>query len=235
LALVLSIIAGVDWRDAAIVPMPLGDPRTVDLQSLRVAFHADNGIASPTKEIAEAVKRAAQVLDEAGAAVEEVRPGAIDQTYELYLGLFTADGGASIESLLKMAGTTKVHPLMQQALELQRAHAKSTVEFGALVARWDAFRHDMLSFIQKYDAILCPVCAFAGMEHGTTYDRLPAFTYTMTYNLTGWPGAVVRAGTSPEGLPIGVQIVARPWREDVALAVGKELETMLGGFKRPPL
>jgi len=235
LALVLSIIAGVDWRDAAIVPMPLGDPRTVDLQSLRIAFHADNGIASPTKEIAEAVKRAAQVLDEAGTAVEEVRPGAIDQTYELYLGLFTADGGASIESLLKMAGTTQVHPLMQQVLELQRAHAKSTAEFGALVARWDAFRHDMLSFIQKYDAILCPVCAFAGMEHGTTYDRLPAFTYTMTYNLTGWPGAVVRAGTSPEGLPIGVQIVARPWREDVALAVGKELETMLGGFKRPPL
>jgi amidase len=235
LALVLSIIAGVDWRDAAIVPMPLGDPRTVDLQSLRVAFHVDNGIASPTKEIAEAVKRASQVLDEAGAAVEEVRPGAIDQTYELYLGLFTADGGASIESLLKMAGTTKVHPLMQQALELQRAHAKSTAEFGALVARWDAFRHDMLSFVQKYDAILCPVCAFAGMEHGTTYDRLPAFAYTMTYNLTGWPGAVVRAGTSPEGLPIGVQIVARPWREDVALAVAKELETMLGGFKRPPL
>ena len=39
------------------------------------------------------------------------------------------------------------------------------------------------------------------------------------YYLTGWPAVVVRGGTSPEGLPIGVQVVARPWREQVALAV----------------
>lgn len=63
---------------------------------------------------------------------------------------------------------------------------------------------------------------------------MPAFSYTMAHNLTGWPGAVVRCGTSPEGLPIGVQIVARPWREDVALAVSEYLETVMGGWKRPP-
>ena len=59
------------------------------------------------------------------------------------------------------------------------------------------------------------------------------FSYTETYNLTGWPGVVVRAGSSAEGLPIGVQIVARPWREDVALAVAKRIETALGGFLPP--
>jgi len=57
----------------------------------------------------------------------------------------------------------------------------------------------------------------------------------MSYNLTGWPDAVVRGGTSPEGLPIGVQIVTRPWREDVALAVAQHLEGELGGWQRPPL
>jgi amidase len=46
---------------------------------------------------------------------------------------------------------------------------------------------------------------------------------------------VVRGGTSPEGLPIGVQLVARPWREDVALAVAQSLEGALGGWQRPPL
>ena len=46
-------------------------------------------------------------------------------------------------------------------------------------------------------------------------------SYTSAYNLTGWPGVVVRGGTSPEGLPIGVQVIARPWREDVALAVAQ--------------
>jgi len=73
------------------------------------------------------------------------------------------------------------------------------------------------------------------MPHGTVSEGLQAFSYTMTYNLTGWPGAVVRGGTSPEGLPIGVQIVTQPWREDVALAVAGYLEKALGGFQPPTI
>ena len=76
---------------------------------------------------------------------------------------------------------------------------------------------------------------FAGMKHGTTYDILDSFSYTMSYNLTGWPAAVVRAGWMTGGLPIGVQIVARPWREDVALAVAKTIESACGGFQPPPM
>ncbi len=64
---------------------------------------------------------------------------------------------------------------------------------------------------------------------------LTRYSYTMTYNLTGWPAAVVRGGTSPDELPIGVQVVAQPWREDVALAVAEHLEDALGGFRRPAL
>ncbi len=93
----------------------------------------------------------------------------------------------------------------------------------------------MLSFLEKYDVIVCPVNASPALPHGATSDpsTLRLFTYTSTYNLTGWPAAVVRAGTSPEGLPIGVQIVTRPGREDVALAVAKFVETARGGFQRP--
>jgi amidase len=164
-----------------------------------------------------------------------MRPPGIEQTYEIYLGLFTADGGVGIESLLKEAGTLRVHPLMQRVLELQRQGAMSVAELGELVGRWDAFRRDMLCFMSNYDALLCPVCSFAWMEHGSTYDQLPCFSYTMAFNLTGWPAAVVRGGTTRKGLPIGVQIVARPWREDVALAVAQLLQDALGGWQRPPL
>jgi len=83
--------------------------------------------------------------------------------------------------------------------------------------------------------VLSPVCAFPGMVHGSTYDVLEAFSYTMTYNLSGWPAAVVRAGASPEGLPIGVQVAARPWREDVALSAAQFLEGALSGFQPPAL
>ena len=84
-------------------------------------------------------------------------------------------------------------------------------------------------------AIVCPVNATPARMHGPEMDDLTGFTYTITYNLTGWPGAVVRAGTSPEGLPIGVQVVARPGREDVALALAKFVETEFGRYQRPAL
>jgi hypothetical protein len=53
------------------------------------------------------------------------------------------------------------------------------------------------------------------------------------YNLTGWPSVTVRVGTSPEGLPLGVQVAARPWRENVALALAAHLENTFGGWKMP--
>ena len=235
LALVLPIISGVDGQDAAIAPVPLGDPRAVDLRSLRIAFHTSNGIAPPSAETIAAVKKAAAALAGAGISVEEARPPGIEQTYEIYFDLFTADGGAGLESVLREAGTHRFHPLMQRVLELQHQGAQTGAELSALVGRWDAFRREMLSFMSNYDVLLCPVCSFAGMAHGSTYDQLSSFSYTMTCNLTGWPAAVVRAGTTTEGLPIGVQIVARPWREDVALAVAQVLQDALGGWQRPAL
>ncbi len=235
LILVLPVISGVDGQDTAIVPMSLGDPRAVDLRRLRVAFHTDNGIVAPSPEIGAVVKNAAAVLAAAGIPIEEVRPAGIDQTYEIYLGLFTADGGASIETLLKEVGTQRFHPLMQRVLELQHQGVMSVAGLATLVGRWDAFRRQMLAFMSSYDVLLCPVCSFVGMAHGSTYDRLSCFSYTMTSNLTGWPAAVVRGGTTQKGLPIGVQIVARPWREDVALAVAQTLQDALGGWQRPAL
>jgi amidase len=45
----------------------------------------------------------------------------------------------------------------------------------------------------------------------------------------------VRAGSSAGGLPVGVQVVAAPWREDIALALALEIETLSGGYQKPPL
>ena len=91
----------------------------------------------------------------------------------------------------------------------------------------------MLSFMEEYDAIICPVNAFPAMPHGSWTDNILAYSYTMTFNLTGWPAVVVRAGTSPEGLPIGIQIVSRPWKEHVALALARYIEDQMGTWPRP--
>jgi len=233
LALVLSVIAGPDFRDPSVVPAPVRDWRSVDVTRLRVAVHTDNGIVPPTSETVEAVQRAAKALTASGVRVDEARPPGIEQTYDIFLKLFSADGGAGLESLIAAAGTKQIHPLLARVLEIQRAHACTMAEFVTLVARWDAFRSAMLNFIEDWDAILSPVAAFPGMVHGSTYDRLPSFSYTMAYNLTGWPAASVRAGITPQGLPIGVQIAAAPWRENIALALARVVEATLGGYQAP--
>jgi amidase len=235
LVLTLPIIEGTDWHDPAIVPMPLGDVNAVKLNGLRIAFFTDNGIISPTPETVEVVRKTAQVLAKAGMVVKEDLPAGIEHSFELFNALFGADSGDWLEKLLESTGTTEMHPWTRAILEECRSTAISGAEFGGLMFRLDMFRSVMLSFMENYDVIICPVCAYPAMHHGTTFDKFPAFSYTMTYNLTRWPAAVVRAGTSPEGLPIGVQVVARPWRDDVALAMALHIEKVLGGWQPPPL
>jgi amidase len=237
LILAMPILHGVDWRDAGVIPMPLGNPDDVDLSRLKVSFHTDNGVVTPTPETAEVIKAAAKSLADQGLIVEEARPTGIEQTYDIFMGLIVADGGAGLKLALDIADTHEYHPLMQALLGIQKEGALSAADAIGLIFQLDIFRSIMLSFLQNYDVIICPVNATPAVPHGATLeeDRLRAFSYTMSYNLTGWPAAVVRGGTSPEGLPIGVQIVARPWREDVALAVARNIETHLGGWQRPSI
>jgi amidase len=237
LALTLPVILGVDWQDPRVVPMELHYPPSRALRSLRAAFYVDNGIVAPTPETAEAVRNAAKILERAGLAVEEARPPGIEHTSELFSTFMGADGGAEVEAGLRLAGTTEMSPWLKRRHEALAGRKISTAEFFCFLSDLDAFRRSMLSFIQKFEVILCPVNASPALFHGTTYDddNPYRFSYAQTYNLTGWPCAVVRAGTSPEGLPIGVQIVARPWREGDALAVAACLEASYGAWMTPVL
>lgn len=187
-----------------------------------------------TVETIATVKAAAHVLADAGATVTEDRPEGIAQTLELFLGLNSSDGGAGVQRVLQMAGTETPHPATRAFLETIQPMATSAAEFLGLWFRWDQWRSTMLTWMHAYDLVLCPVCATRAMSHGTAGSMLPAFSYAMTYSLTASPALVVRAGTSPEGLPIGVQIVAQQWREDLALGAAQAIETALGGWQSPP-
>jgi len=238
LALALPIIAGSDWHDATVVPMPLGDYRAVDLKALRVACYTDNGLATPTPETAETVRQAALALADAGAMVEEARPAGVEQSFELMTQVFGAAIGGGMQGMLQMLGTAALSPLLQQFAAVSFPYLPTApTDLGNLLTRWDVWRNGILPFLGRYDVIVSPVAAEPALPHGTTFDaaHLPGFSYAMTHSLTGWPGVVVRGGASPEGLPIGVQVVARPWREDVALAAAQQIETALGGWQRPPL
>jgi amidase len=235
LALVLPIIAGPDGHDPRTVPASLRDPQEVDLSALRVAVSTRIGAVAAEPEVAAVTERAARILAEAGATVEEAAPPDLDQVLDLTFKYFGGDGGAGVRTLLQLAGTTTPSPLIARFGHDLAPFALDAAGLSALLAQLDVFRMGMLGFMSRYDVILCPPNAAPALPHGTTFDHIPGFGFTVAYNLTGWPAAVVRAGTSGNGLPIGVQAVARPWREDVALAVVAHLEKMMGGWRPPVL
>lgn len=236
LGLTLPILAGTDGRDPETVPLPPGDAKKIELKRIRIAFYTDNGLLSPTSETVATIKAAATALSDRGSTVEENRPPDLERAAEIFCRLVGADGGMNWQSLLTTVGSTEVHRLTRQRLEFLRTYALPTPEFWNVQSQWDTFRSAMLTFMDNYDAILCPVNASPAMFHGTTFEaeKHHAFSYTTPYTLAGWPSVTVRGGASPEGLPIGVQVIARPWREDVALAVAQHIEMALGGWQ-PPL
>jgi fatty acid amide hydrolase len=126
----------------------------------------------------------------------------------------------------------------------------SLAAFGRLVAQEAAYRTRFLNALaaQQLDALICPPSAVPAVPHGG-FLAGPSVSYTLLYNFLGMPAGVVaatrvrpgeesdrpfsrdvveRAARAAEahsaGLPVGVQVVARHWREDIVLAVMAALE-----------
>ncbi|MDD5482343.1 MAG: amidase [Kiritimatiellae bacterium] len=212
LALALPILCGMDWKDASVVPMPLADWQTVDVKGLRIAYYTCHEGADPTPETVETCRQAARILADLGMHVEEMLPPRITEASAITRQYWQRPSSFSEE---EWAPNEKVR--------------LNSEEVERHLFMWDRFRRALIGFMAHYDVILTPAAERPAPQHGTK----DGWVYTLPYSLTGWPCVVVRAGTAPDELPIGVQIVSRPWREDVALAVGHVIERSLGGWQPP--
>jgi amidase len=205
-ALALRVLAGPDGRDGGVPPVALGDFAAVEVRGLRVAVFSELDHAVADAATVAVVDAAAAALREAGAVVEPATP---------------PSGG---------------HDL---TIEVWRSYGGDLDSLGLyrLLRRWDAYRTEMLVWGERCDLLLSPVFGGPAPLHGTLadHDGVDPTGFTTPHSLTGWPAATVRCGGSPEGLPIGVQVVARPWRDDVALAASAALERALGGWRPSPL
>jgi amidase len=118
----------------------------------------------------------------------------------------------------------------RQAREVDFSLSEARCRFVAI----DEYRIEMLTFMADYDVIICPAMPTPAKPHHHGLVEINDFSHVMVHNLTGWPAAVVRCGSSTEGVPVGVQIVARPWQDATALAVAGYLEKVFGGWRAPP-
>jgi amidase len=233
----LSIMNGPDLRDPYAVPAPLGNPDDVDVAGLRVATYLDDGISPPTDDVAAVVADAVRALTEAGGVVEHNAPPCLGRTMELlwesvFLG---GDRGQGFEADLAAIGADEPSEELAEFLKQARLVDFSLSEARSRLTEIDTYRIQMLEFMADYDVIVGPAMPTAAKPHHHGLVEIADFSHLMAHNLTGWPAAVVRCGTSNEGLPVGVQIVARPWEDATALAVAGRLETALGGWRPPPL
>jgi amidase len=229
----MPILLGADGADRTVVPMQFAGRTGEGLRELRVAFFTDNGILAAEPETAATVQAAARALSSEVQSVEERRPPMVERSYDLEMDLLGIDGGDGLREFLAGIGSNQTHPLLDGWLNKLESRRTDIAGFATFWGALDEFRTAMHRFLNDFDVLLSPVSFSTAIVHGTSIaeDTFPGFSYTMTHNLTGWPAAVVRCGTSAEGLPIGVQIAAAPWREDVTLTVAEFLESACGGWK----
>ena len=231
LALITSIIHGEDFFDPLAATLPLEDYRSVDLKTLRVAYYLDNKLVTPTPETLEAVQVALKAIEGSVASVKEDFHGGDPEWNEISTKLLKADGGVWRQRLLTKHGSKQASPGFAEGIG---GEPMISSEFTALIEKRDDLRSRLLGWFEKYDVILCPTNAFPAPALEKPVPGKAG--YTSIYNLCGWPAAVVRAGTAKtEGLPIGVQIIARPFREDHVFAVASRIEAATGGWQKPPI
>lgn len=231
LARALAVISGPDGHDPVATPVLLGDPLGIDPAGLRIACYCEEG-RPHTPETLAALQNAARALEAAGARVIECSPPDTSRVVEWESALCYGDGAQWIRDVLESTGTTSIHPLLSKILDEAKSLKITTGLFFALMEDIDRFKREMLGFMSSYDVLLSPAAYSPAPPHEdmTGIDQR-LWSYAMTHNLTGWPAVVVPAGFSNEGLPIGVQLAAKPWREDAALRAASVVEGSMTDWK----
>jgi Asp-tRNA(Asn)/Glu-tRNA(Gln) amidotransferase A subunit family amidase len=242
-----EVMQGPDQGDACAAPVPLRWPSGDEIRQRQVGYFEDDGRTPVTEEIRAAVHHAAEALRGAGFQVEPFRPAGLEEARLLWKKFFVSAGGMLIRPMFR-GREQDLSPLLAQFLEWSAGEPPLSGE--ALLDAWigrDILRAKFLAQMRTYPILLCPAAAIPAFRHGErswtidgkTVNYLDAWSYTEWFNLLGNPGAVVPVSRSvtgeSEGLPIGVQIVGRPWEEEQVLAVAALLEKECGAWKIPPI
>jgi Asp-tRNA(Asn)/Glu-tRNA(Gln) amidotransferase A subunit family amidase len=243
LKVLFEVMQGSDDGDPSAAPVPVRWPEEDALKRLRIGYFEDDGRTPVTAETRAAVRTAAEALQRAGFQVEPFRPEGLELARQLWWKIFGVAGGMLLGPMMN-GHEAEIGPLLKQFSSWVAAEPSHTGE--SLLDTWvqrDLVRMKIFAQMRRYPVLLCPAAAIPAFRHGErswqiegkTVQYLDAWSYTEWFNLLGTPAVVVPVGKSLEGLPIGVQIVARPWEEEIVLSVAEALEEQRGEWQPPPI
>jgi len=238
ISLTLPMLSGPDGIDPTVMPIPLKDPSEVKLSELNITFHTDNGLATPINEIQNAVKNAAEILENNVKSIDQKTPEALKMSASLHSQIMGADAGETARAILKNAGSNAMDPNLLSRINMMSTSPAYLPDFLEMLVELEEYRSKLLQFMltTNTDVMIGPAAPVPATLHGHGYDGFPENgSYSHAYNLAGWPALVMRGGTSKEGLPVGIQIISKPWCEEKVIAVALELEKNLETFPGPTI
>jgi aspartyl-tRNA(Asn)/glutamyl-tRNA(Gln) amidotransferase subunit A len=212
----------------------------MNARGLRIGLLTDMQVGLKVEpQVQAAVAAAAKALEKAGAEVHEL---------ESFLTPAMADGmcrffeARSYNDFVQLPPErqAKVLPFVAEWCSW-RARDFSGRDVMQAYGQVMAMREAAIAACQPFDFVLSPVSPILAYEaelpapNDDPHDALPHIAFTVPYNMSEQPAASVNWTHSAEGLPIGVQVIGRRYREAEVLAVARELEQALGGWIRPEL
>ena len=225
---------------------PVQDYRQIDLHGRRCTVYIHNGVIPVRKGVVEAVSMAAGTLTKTGMDVVRDDSLPFAGLTLLYTALFRKYGTPAFKKALGGGKPYKLWDEIRANLR-GKGHISSEVLFftesmdmlgiiGRIAGfahfdKLEAIRQQYLDMMQPGGVILCPLLLTEPPKHGWNWLLAMQPPYTIMFNAMGFPAVVLPIHyNTKKGLPMAVQIVARPNEDEVALAVAAELERVYGGW-----
>lgn len=251
LHLLVSIMQGPDGKcEGATRAMPLGDPRSVAIDSLEVLVVEDDGRTFVHPELRKAQSRAAKVLEARGARVRKAKIPGLERSLEIWSSMLQTRGAGSFAELLAQGkvGGFQFGREIARWLAGQSDHTLPAIILGGLesitnampdrqaemVALGEELRERIVREIGERGVMLYPSHAMPAPLHYQPLLFPVMWVYTAILNVLELPVTQVPLGFAKSGAPLGVQVAAVHENDHLTLAVALELERSFGGWTPPP-
>ncbi len=263
-ALMMNVLAGHDPRDATSANTPAPDFtrafKKKDVKKLKIGVPPEFFTEGLDPEVHDAVSNAVSVLEELGGTRHEVSLPHTDVAVATYYLVATAEASSNLarydgvrygfrargcDDLLELYRATRQEgfgPEVKRRIMLG-TYALSRGYYDAYYAKAQAvrtlIRRDFDRAFEDVDVLVTPVMPTTVFRLGEKIeDPLQMYLsdlYTVSASLAGVPAVSLPCGFSQQGLPIGMQIMGRPFEEDVILRVARAYELAMNWRKKRPL
>ncbi|MBK6514042.1 MAG: amidase [Polyangiaceae bacterium] len=243
----LRVLAGPDPSDPVCVQMELGDPATVDVRDLTVYVAPHNARFRARGVMMQAVEDAARALERRGARVVPFDVTKLRRGLEYWAGALAESAEESYDELLA-SGTGRAR--IGVPLELLKAAAGRSnhtlpalvvAAAGSIVQRFGGatsgfaraaaeLRAELAALLGDRGVLLHPPYTRPAPRHHAVWATPFDPAYTAIFNVMETPVTAVPIGFDPRGLPVGVQVIAAPGRDHVAVSAAQALEDHFGGW-----